>query len=75
MPTWHIGVAYPDPFQMTVLQNNTTSYFTSRIGLFSDSRKIAIRDKQAIAKTIGQDQLAKERKVTIKRRGSWEGWF
>ena len=48
----YLEVAYSDPFQTGVLQNKTTSYFTGIMGLFRNSRGIAIREKKAVTKTI-----------------------
>lgn len=48
----YLEVSYSDPFQTFILQNKTTSYLTSIMGLFKNRRGIAIRDKRFIAKTI-----------------------
>lgn len=50
----YLEVSYSDPFQTFILQNKTTSYLTSIMGLFRNRRGIAIRDKKFIAKTIGK---------------------
>ena len=50
----YLEVSYSDPFQNSILQNKTTSYLTSVMGLFRNRRGIAIRDKKFIAKIIGK---------------------
>lgn len=53
-------------------ESNTASYFASQVGLFANSRGIAIQSKQAIGEAIGKSREQKRNPLPQRKGGGWD---